>query len=113
MESEGGLMSEPREHEADEMPSNEELEEPSTEKDPGEEPKVAHPSDPEPDHHAVGIGVIDSEPSEGTENGSSTEGGSPPHPTAAQMAEADSDLPTTAVENDVAEDAAEASESGG
>jgi len=42
----------------DEEPTTEELEEPSTEKEPGEEPKVAHPDQPEPDHEAVGIGVI-------------------------------------------------------
>lgn len=42
----------------DEEPTTEELEEPSTEKEPGEEPKVEHPDDPEPDHEAVGIGVI-------------------------------------------------------
>ena len=33
--------------------------EPSTEKDPGEEPKAAAPDNPEPDHEAVGIGVVD------------------------------------------------------
>lgn len=42
----------------DEEPTTEELEEPSTEKEPGEEPKVEHPDQPEPDHNAVGIGVI-------------------------------------------------------
>ncbi|PKI93047.1 hypothetical protein CW368_01775 [Actinomycetales bacterium SN12] len=42
----------------DEEPTTEELEEPSTEKEPGEEPKVEQPDDPEPDHDAVGIGVI-------------------------------------------------------
>jgi hypothetical protein len=41
----------------EEMPSREELEEPSTEKDPGEEPKAPAPHDPDPDHTAVGIGV--------------------------------------------------------
>lgn len=39
-------------------PTTEELQEPSTEKDPGEEPKAPARSEPEPDHEAVGIGVI-------------------------------------------------------
>ncbi|QDE33907.1 hypothetical protein FIV50_03370 [Microbacterium foliorum] len=42
-----------------EVPSNDELEEPSTEKEPSEEPKAPTRNDPEPDHEAVGIGVID------------------------------------------------------
>ncbi|MGB3376566.1 MAG: hypothetical protein WBA87_15685 [Microbacterium sp.] len=41
-----------------EEPSTEDLEEPSTEKEVGEEPKAEKPHDPEPSHHAVGIGVI-------------------------------------------------------
>lgn len=45
---------------ADGTPSDDELEEPSTEKEPSEEPKAPHRDDPEPDHRAVGIGVIDS-----------------------------------------------------
>lgn len=45
--------------EADAMPDTEELEEPSTEKDPGDEPKAETPDDPDADHQAVGIGVID------------------------------------------------------
>jgi hypothetical protein len=48
----------PREHQSNETPSADELEEPSTEKDPGAEPKAAQPADPEPSHEAVGIGVI-------------------------------------------------------
>ncbi|WP_251440019.1 MULTISPECIES: hypothetical protein [unclassified Microbacterium] len=42
-------------------PTTEELREPSTEKDPGEEPKAPHSGDdgePEPSHRAEGIGVI-------------------------------------------------------
>jgi hypothetical protein len=39
-------------------PSTEELEEPSTEKPPGEEPKAPGGDGPEPSHQAVGIGVI-------------------------------------------------------
>ena len=42
-----------------EIPADDELEEPSTEKDPSEEPKAPTRNDPEPDHEAVGIGVID------------------------------------------------------
>lgn len=41
-----------------EVPGAEDLEEPSTEKDPGEEPKAPERNDPEPDHQAVGIGVV-------------------------------------------------------
>lgn len=45
---------------AAEEPTPDELEEPSTEKDPGQEPKAPKAHDAEPDHEAVGIGVIDS-----------------------------------------------------
>lgn len=41
-----------------EVPADEELEEPSTEKEPSEEPKAPHRDDAEPDHQAIGIGVI-------------------------------------------------------
>lgn len=49
---------------AAEEPDTAELEEPSTEKEPGEEPTAPEsaepaPRDPGADHHAVGIGVID------------------------------------------------------
>jgi hypothetical protein len=47
--------------ERDETPDTAELEEPSTEKSPGEEPKAPKPHDPEPDHEAVGIGVVGGE----------------------------------------------------
>lgn len=43
---------------AAETPTTEELEEPSTEKAPDEEPKAETPASPEPSHEAVGIGVI-------------------------------------------------------
>ncbi|WP_258567075.1 hypothetical protein [Microbacterium sp. Se5.02b] len=43
------------------MPDTADLEEPSTEKAPGEEPKAPKRDEPEPDHEAVGIGVIDTE----------------------------------------------------
>ncbi len=36
----------------------EDVEEPSTEKEPGEEPKAPEKHDPDPDHQAVGIGVV-------------------------------------------------------
>ncbi|WP_292905957.1 hypothetical protein [Microbacterium sp.] len=49
------------------VPSNEELEEPSTEKEPEEEPKAPAPDDAEPDHRAVGIGVIDAPESDAGE----------------------------------------------
>jgi len=47
--------------ERDETPDTAELEEPSTEKSPGEEPKAPAVHDPEPDHEAVGIGVVGGE----------------------------------------------------
>jgi len=43
----------------EQTPSTDELEEPSTEKDPDEEPKAPPTSEPEPSHEAVGIGVVD------------------------------------------------------
>jgi hypothetical protein len=54
-------INEPREA-GEKTPSEEQLEEPSTEKDPGEEPKKKDASaQPEPSHEAVGIGVIGGE----------------------------------------------------
>jgi hypothetical protein len=48
----------------DREPDTEELEEPSTAKDPGEEPKASDggedPSDDGKTHHAVGIGIVES-----------------------------------------------------
>lgn len=44
--------------EADATPDVKDLEEPSTEKDPGEEPKAEKAGEPEADHQAVGIGVV-------------------------------------------------------
>jgi hypothetical protein len=49
----------PEDADPSEVPSNDELEEPSTEKEPSEEPKAPARNDPEPDHEAVGIGVVD------------------------------------------------------
>ena len=51
----------------EEEPDTEDLEEPSVEKDPGEEPKAPAGPPEEPSHHAVGIGIVESEepPSEG------------------------------------------------
>jgi hypothetical protein len=40
------------------LPGDDELEEPSTEKEPGQEPEQPKPDVPEPSHEAVGIGVI-------------------------------------------------------
>ena len=55
-------MSDAREPNADKMPETDQLQEPSTEKDPGEEPK-GHDSTPEDaDHEAVGIGVFGDAP---------------------------------------------------
>lgn len=51
-------MSDP---EAAQAPADEDIEEPSTEKDPGEEPKKDAAAEPEPSHEAVGIGVIGGE----------------------------------------------------
>ena len=48
----------PQSENSDEAPDNADLEEPSTEKAPEEEPKAATPDEPEPSHEAVGIGVI-------------------------------------------------------
>lgn len=48
----------PEDADPEEVPSTEQLEEPSTEKTPGEEPKAPARDDPEPDHQAVGIGVV-------------------------------------------------------
>ena len=49
-------MSESPDAGADKMPADEELEEPSTEKEPGEEPKDGDDT-PDVDHEAVGIGI--------------------------------------------------------
>ena len=39
-------------------PATDDLQEPSTEKEPGHEPKAADAGEPDPSHEAVGIGVI-------------------------------------------------------
>jgi hypothetical protein len=41
-----------------EEPSVEELQEPSTEKEPSEEPKAPKAGEPQADHEAVGIGIV-------------------------------------------------------
>lgn len=57
---EEGPESEGADADADPEPSTEDLQEPSTEKEPGEEPKApGSPCEPQPSHEAVGIGVID------------------------------------------------------
>ncbi|WES64620.1 hypothetical protein P0L94_00790 [Microbacter sp. GSS18] len=79
-----------------EEPTAEQLEEPSTETEPGDEPKAGDTSDAEPSHEAVGIGVITSgdeaEPHQGAgeESGDASvaqtsgdegeQGGDPPSP---------------------------------
>jgi hypothetical protein len=57
----------------EEVPSNEELSEPSTEKEPAEEPKAPSRDEPEPSHEAVGIGVIGRPQVEPEESESGTE----------------------------------------
>lgn len=42
-----------------EEPKTSDLKEPSTEKEPGEEPKAPAPPKEEPSHEAIGIGVVD------------------------------------------------------
>ena len=96
-------MTDSPESDADKMPDDDVLEEPSTEKEVGEEPKDADTDDGEPDHEAVGVGIPDT-PS--NQQASSGEQVSPPHPTAAETARADSAPPTSAMTDDVTRDAA-------
>lgn len=51
-----------KEYRPDEEPDTEDLQEPSTEKDPGEAPKAPEHKDEEPSHEAVGIGVAEEAP---------------------------------------------------
>ncbi len=46
-------------YEPDEMPDTEDLDEPSTEKEPAEAPKAPEDKNAEPSHEAVGIGVVE------------------------------------------------------
>lgn len=56
-----------KEYEPDETPETEDLQEPSTEKDPGEEPRAPEDEgEQEPSHQAVGIGVVEGSPDPGT-----------------------------------------------
>ncbi len=48
-----------KEYSPEDAPDTTDLEEPSTEKDPGDEPKAPEPASEEPSHEAVGIGVVD------------------------------------------------------
>ncbi|WP_243226171.1 hypothetical protein [Microbacterium sp. CIAB417] len=48
----------PEEESGEALPSDDELQEPSTEKEPSEEPSAPERSEPEPSHEAVGIGVV-------------------------------------------------------
>jgi hypothetical protein len=52
-------MSDSDERNADKMPETDELQKPSTEKDPGEEPKDPDVEPEEVDHQASGLGVVD------------------------------------------------------
>lgn len=54
----GDNPTEPSPPAEDEMPATEDLQEPSTEKDPEEAPKAPDRGEPEPSHEAVGIGII-------------------------------------------------------
>jgi len=51
-----------KEYEPDQEPATEDLQEPSTEKDLGEEPRAPEQKDEEPSHEAVGIGVVEDAP---------------------------------------------------
>lgn len=53
-----GTETAPDETAPDETPSTQELDDPSTEKDPGEEPRGGSAGDDHADHEAVGIGVV-------------------------------------------------------
>ncbi|WP_309064370.1 hypothetical protein [Microbacterium sp.] len=57
------------------QPTTSELQEPSTEKDPGDEPKAPPRDEPEPDHRAVGIGVVDTPEPTQPEQGTPPDGG--------------------------------------
>lgn len=48
-------------HDRDGMPADEQLREPSVEKEPDEEPKADEPHDSDPSHEATGIGVVPGE----------------------------------------------------
>lgn len=67
----GEKPTEPSPPEGDEMPANEDLQEPSTEKDPDEAPKAPNRDEPEPSHEAVGIGIIGRPQVEPDEDGDS------------------------------------------
>ena len=96
-------MSESHESDTDKMPDDEELQEPSTEKDPGEEPKDGDDASEEADHEAVGIGIIEDASADDQSTGEEL---SPSHPTAAEAAMPDSAPPTDAASDEVRSDAA-------
>ncbi|WP_298041478.1 hypothetical protein [uncultured Microbacterium sp.] len=56
--STGSDPTEPSPPDSDEMPTTEELQEPSTEKEAEEVPTAPERTEPEPSHEAVGIGII-------------------------------------------------------
>ena len=100
-------MTDAREPDTDKMPDDEELQEPSTEKDPGEQPKdaEAEPEEEEVDHEAVGIGVVET-PDGGEEPAG--EHASSPQSDAAETPKSDSAPPTDAVSDEVKSAAVEA-----
>lgn len=96
-------MSDQSEPDAGNMPDDDELQEPSTEKDPGEEPKDAEAEPEEVDHEAVGIGVVET-PEEGEESPGGQEAS--PQSDTAGGAHSDSAPPTDAASDEVKSDAA-------
>ncbi|MGO1507862.1 MAG: hypothetical protein ACTHZW_03320 [Microbacteriaceae bacterium] len=58
MVDDGGAPQEPKRPDEDEMPDTEQMEQPSSEKEQGEEPQAPAREEPEPSHEAVGIGII-------------------------------------------------------
>ncbi len=96
----------------DESPTNEVLEEPSTEKEPGEEPKGGSEEDVA-DHEAVGIGVMHtstpSEPGRADDDRAEQTGAEGAESTTndSDDTNADLDLPTDAVTDDVRRASAE------
>jgi hypothetical protein len=99
-------MTDAHQPDPDKMPDDDELQEPSTEKDPGEQPKdpEAEPEEEQVDHEAVGIGVIDT-PDAGEPAPRPSEG-------EGEGAEADSAPPTDAASDEVKSDAARLDDSG-
>jgi hypothetical protein len=94
-------MSDAQEPNADKMPETDELQEPSTEKDPGEEPKDPEVEPEEVDHRAEGIGVIGSSDGEEESTGQGDAAAQTPAATRSESAP-----PTEAASDEVKRDAA-------